>query len=189
MPPKPRKDSNGKTLADKALDKYIDWIVEEIYKEYGLGKKDNDIIDIEAKKLAWRTLHAWTQTKEHFVIERSRFYLRLLDSSDSNSTNLQFLKALVNRIVLYLCEYCKNGPKRSFKDIQKMIFTEVYTNNPYVRGLELYQAERRAKGQPRTIQSVAERKKRARIQAHKDKCAVERQVRIEFVEVSYYRKK
>lgn len=189
MPPKPRKDSSGKTLADKALDKYVDWIVEEIYKEYGLGKKGTDITDIEDKKLAWRTLHAWDLDKENFAIEHTKLYLRLLDSNDSNSTNLQFLKALVNRMALYLSEYCQKGPKRSQNRAISILKDALYTNNPYIRGLELYQAERRANGQPRTMKSVADRKKRARIQAYKDKCAVERQVRVEFVEVSYYRKK
>ena len=189
MPPKQRKDKNGKTVADKALDKYIAYISAEVYKQYGLGKKDNDLQDTEAKKQAWTTIHAWDEAKEKFVIERTKLHIRLLDSGDSNSTNLQFLKALVNRIASYLSEYCQHGPKRSKNRARSMLIKALYENNSYIRGLELYQAERRANAQPRTQKTVADRKKRERIAAHKKKRDMEHQVHIMFVEVATYRKK
>ena len=112
-----------------------------------------------------------------------------MDSHDSNSTNLQFIKALVNRIAVYLSEYCQNGPKRSKNRAQKILKDALYENNSYIRGLELYQAERRMNAQPRTQKTVADRKKRERIAAQQKRRDVERQVHIMFVEVATYLKK
>lgn len=189
MPPKQRKDKNGETVADKELKKYISWISEEFYKQYGLGKVDNNLPDIDSKKLAWSTLHAWNQTKENFVIERTKLYIRLLDSADSNSTNLQFIKALVNRIASYLSEFCQHGPKRSKNRARNILIDILYKNNSYIRGLELYQMERRENARPRTQKSVADKKKRERIAAYKKGREMERQVHIMFVEVATCRKK
>ena len=189
MQSKQRKDKNGETVADKALKKYIAYISEEVYKQYGLGKLDNTLSDTDAKKTAWTTIHAWDEAKEKFVIERTKLHIRLLDSGDSNSTNLQFIKALVNRIASYLSEFCQHGPKRSKNHARKMLIDALYRHNSYIRGLELYQAERRANARPRTQKSVADKKKRERIAAHKKKRDMEHQVHIMFVEVATYRKK
>ena len=88
MQNKSRMDKNGETMADRALNKYIAWISEEFYKEFGLGKRDSNLPTIEAKKLAWQTLHPWNEDKEKFIIKQTKLYIRLLDSHDSNSTNL-----------------------------------------------------------------------------------------------------
>lgn len=184
-----RKDKNGETVADKALKKYISWISEEFYKQYGLGKKDNNLPTIEAKKLAWTTLHAWDEVKEKFVIERTKLYIRLLDSADSNSTNLQFIKALVNRIASYLSEYCQHGPKRSKNRAKSILVDTLYAKNSYIRGLELYQMERRNNKQPRTKKTLADKKKQERIATLRKKRDMENQIQIMFVEVSTYRKK
>lgn len=189
MQSKQRKDKNGETVADKALKKYILYISEEFYKQYGLGKGDNNLPDIESKKLAWQILHTWDQSKENFVIDRTKLYIRLLDSSDSNSTNLQFIKALVNRIASYLSEFCQHGPKRSKNRAKSILVDALYKNNSYIRGLELYQAERRTNARPRTKKSVANKKKQDLIAAKKKKREMEHQIHIMFVEVATYRKK
>lgn len=189
MQNKSRMDKNGETMSDRALKKYIAWISEEVYKEFGLGKRDSNLPNIEAKKLAWQTLHPWNEDKEKFIIKQTKLYIRLLDSHDSNSTNLQFIKALVNRIASYLSEYCQNGPKRSKNRAQKILKDALYANNSYIRGLELYQAERRQNAQPRTQKTVADRKKRERIAAQQKRRDMERQDHIMFVEVATYRKK
>ena len=121
MQHKSRKDKNGKTFADKVLEQYISYISEEVYEQYGLGKKDSDIIGTNAQKNAWMVLHNWDDAKEKFVIERTKTYIRTLDSTDSNSTNLQFIKALVNRIVAYLSVFCQNGPNRTIKSAKEML--------------------------------------------------------------------
>lgn len=189
MSPKQRKDKNGETVADKALKKYIAYISDEVYKKYGLGKVNTNLIDTEGKKQAWTTLHTWDEAKEKFVIERTKLYIRLLDSSDSNSTNLQFIKAFVNRIASYLSEFCQHGPDRSKNRLKSFLVDALYKNNSYVRGLELYQAERRANNQPRTQKSVADKKKHEHIVALQKKRDTEHQVHIMFAEVATYRKK
>lgn len=189
MQSKQRKDKNGETVADKALKKYIVYISEEFYKQYGLGKGGNNLLDIDAKKLAWITTHTWDEAKENFVINRTKLYLRLLDSSDSNSTNLQFIKALVNRIASYLSEFCQHGPKRSKNRAKSILVDALYKNNSYIRGLELYQAERRTNAHPRTKKSVANKKKQERITADCKRRDMENQVRFMFVEVATYRKR
>ena len=189
MQNKSRMDKNGETMADRALKKYIEWISEEFYNEFGLGKHDTNLQTIEAKKLAWQTLHPWNEDKEKFIINQTKLYIRLLDSHDSNSTNLQFIKALVNRIALYLSEYCQNGPNRSKNRAQKILKDALYENNSYIRGLELYQAERRQNAQPRTPKTIADRKKREHIAAQQKKRDMERQAQIMLVEAAAYRKK
>ena len=189
MQHKSRKDKNGKTFADKVLEQYISYISEEVYEQYGLGKKDSDIIGTNAQKRAWMVLHNWDDAKEKFVIGRTKTYIRTLDSTDSNSTNLQFIKALVNRIAAYLSVFCQNGPNRTIKSAREMLVNALYTNNSYVRGLELYRLERSLNPKPRTQKTVADKKKRERIQAQQKKRDMERQVHIMFVEVQTYRKK
>lgn len=189
MSPKQRIDKNGETFADKVLKKYIAYISEEVYKKYGLGDGCNNLPDIDAKKLAWTTTHTWDEAKEKFLIERTKLHIRLLDSHDSNSTNLQFIKALVNRIASYLSEFCQHGPKRSRNLAKSILVDAIYKNNSYVRGLEVYQAERRANNQPRTQKSVADKKKRERIAAQHKNHYMEHQVQRIFIETATYRKK
>lgn len=163
MSPKQRIDNNGETVADKALKKYIAYISEEVYEQYGLGDGCNKLPDIEAKKLAWITLHPWDEAKENFVIDRTKLHIRLLDSHDPNSTNLQFIKALVNRIASYLSEFCQHGPDRSRNLAKSILVDAIYKNNSYVRGLEVYQEGHRANNQQPTQEPVEPKKKRARI--------------------------
>ena len=189
MPSKQRKDKNGETVADKVLKQYATWISEEVYKQYGLGKKDNNLPDIAAKKNAWISLHAWSQDKEEYIIDRTKLFLRLLDSTNSNSTNLQFLNALINRIISYLNYWFKKESGRTNAEVRELLRNALYNNNSYVRGLELYQAERRACAVPHTPQDVAIKKKRERIEAQKKQREISSEIHFMFVEVQALRKK
>ena len=188
MQNKSRKDINGETFADRTLKLYITYIVEQMYSEYGLGMNDCDLHDTESKKYAWRTLHKWDKSKETFVINSTNMYIRMLDSKNSNSTNLQFIKAFVNRIASYLSEFCQNAPERSKFSTQKMLVESLYDNNSYVRGLQRYQTERREKSCPRTPELVAEKKKRKRISVEEHKARIERQVKMAFQETMHKNK-
>ena len=189
MASKQRKDQNGKTVSDKTNDRFIAWIADQVYSEYGLGKTDNATVAKSDQKLEWLTAHEWTADKEKFVINRSKLFIRLLDSADSNSTNVQFLQALVNRMTAHLLTFCQRAPNRSRGCTRQMLKEALFENNSYVRGLQLYQQERRTNMPPRTQKTVSDKKKRQRIDAQKQKREIERQVRFVFFEVASYRKK
>ena len=178
-----QKNQSDKTAADKTMDAFVEWMAKEMYCQYGLGTRENNLDGQDAKKLAWRKLHKWTSEKENFVINSAKMYIRLLDPKDPNSTNLLFIKALTNRMSKYLSLFLEGAPNRSRSQSEKILKNMLYTENQYIRGLELYQKVNRTKS--RTPQSIAEKHKRDRINARKAKRNMEIQVRILFNEAAY----
>lgn len=184
-----QKSQTGKTAADKAMDKFVSWIADEMYTNYGLGTRENSIDGHEAQILAWRSLHTWSKEKEDFVIKYAKLFIRLLNPNDSNSTNLMFIKALVNRMAAYLSLFLERGPNRTRNQTQKILKMALYDDNEYIRNLESHQKNKRAVKQPRTPQAVAARRKRERIDARQKKRELENQIQVLFVEVATYRKR
>ena len=87
MPPKQKNQKQGETVADKLLGKYKQYIAEEVYENHGLGPRGKD---------NWIESFPYSTSMEAFIIKNTKLWIRLLDSRDSNSSNPQFLKALVN---------------------------------------------------------------------------------------------
>ena len=184
-----QKGQKGKTAADRAMDEFVSWMADEMYKQYGLGTRANNLDGLEGKKLAWRSLQKWTKEKEDFVISHAKMFIRLLDPKDSNSTNLVFIKALTNRMAQYLSLFLEQGPNRARNQTQQMLKKILFVDNEYIRGLELHQKDKRAMAQSRTPQAVAARRKRERIDAKNEKRKLENQIRVLFMEVATYRKR
>lgn len=188
MASRSRKDASGKTLADKELDNFISWIAREIYNWDGLGTK-NVKIPVGTNKIdAWMDLHEWNENLEKFIIDKSKLYIRLLNTNPSNSTNLQFIKALANRMAMYLSEFCQQGPNRSKSRARKILMNALYKNNSYIRGLELYQQNRRENKEPFNKQAYIARKRNDRSIAMREKQKTEYQVNVLFIEAARYRK-
>lgn len=189
MPHNSRKDSNGQTLADRLTTEYSVWISEEIYDKYGIGKNQTMTCPrgISEQKLAWRNLFAWSNEMEQFIIEKTKTYIRLLDHRDSNTTNLRFLRALTNRIAVYLSGWAVNAPHRTFADATKIFTDALYDNSSYVRGVELRQATKQVIKKQRSKNFVASQRKQEKIAAKKKSRDISRQVHVIFIEVSKYR--
>ncbi len=188
-----RKDSNGQTLADRLTAEYSVWISEEIYKKYGIGKNqaltDNmgRVRPLRDQQMLWRVCFAWSNEMEQFIIEKTKTYIRLLDNGDSNMTNLRFLRALTNRMAVYLSGWAVNAPHRTFSDATKIFTDALYDNSSYVRGVELRQAAKQVIKEQRSKNFVTNQRKREKIAAKKKNRDISRQVHVIFIEVSKYR--
>ena len=176
MPPKQKNQKQGETVADKLLAKYKEYIAKEIYENHGLGPR---------AKNNWIESFPYSVKMETFVIKNTKLWIRLLDSRDSNSTNPQFLKALVNRIVAYLAQWAEDAPKRTRNSTVKFLKNELWDNNSYIQGMILWQQQRAQ----RTPQTVAAKHKRERIVNAKRNYDMHRQVNLVFVEVNQYKVK
>lgn len=181
MQPNKQNLEQKKTFADVVLEKYEAYISDAVYNEYGLGLKSTELETMEEQIAAWYDLHDWTESKEQFVIQSTRTFIRLLDK-DSNKTNLQFIKALTNRIALYLSQFCRCRPGSSIKHARKMLCDALYNENTYVIGLQQVQQARREQHQPRTKHSVTERRKRERAAAAAEQYKIHCQINMIFIE-------
>ncbi len=173
MPPKQKNQKHGETVADKLLAKYKEYIANEIYENHGLGPR---------AKTHWIDSFPYSTELESFVIKNTKLWIRLLDPRDSNSTNPQFLKALVNRIAAYLAEWTKEAPNRTYNTLKR----ELWDNNSYIQGLLLWQQQRNDNVR-RSPQMVSDKRKRERIANAKRDYDIHHQVNLVFIEVSQYK--
>lgn len=176
MPPKQKNQKQGETVADKLLGKYKQYIAKEIYDNHGLGPRGKD---------NWIESFPYSTSMESFIIKNTKLWIRLLDSRDSNSSNPQFLKALVNRIVVYLADWAENAPNRTKNSAIKALKRELWDNNSYIQGMLLWQQQQR--NTHRSPQTVAAKHKRERIANAKRNYDMHRQVSLVFIEVNQYK--
>lgn len=178
MPPKYKNQKQGETVADKLLVKYKQYIAEEVYENYGLGPcgKDN-----------WIGSFPYSTSMESFIIKKTKLWIRLLDSRDANSSNPQFLKALINRIVAYLADWAENAPNRTKNSTIRALKRELWDNNSHIQGMLLLQQQQR--NTPRTPQTVAAKRRREHIANAKRNYDMHRQVNLVFIEVNQYKMK
>lgn len=177
MPPKQKNQKQGETVADKLLVKYKKYIANEIYENHGLGPR---------AKTNWIDSFPYSTELESFIIKNTKLWFRLLDLRDSNSTNPQFLKALVNRIAVYLAEWTKDAPNRTYNTAVKTLKRELWDNNSYIQGLLLWQQQRNNNVR-RSPQMVSDKRKRERIANAKLDYDIHRQVNLVFIEVNQYK--
>lgn len=142
----------------------------------------------ESVRNRWRAECDYKPEAEKFLILKSRTYLRMLDLTDSNSTNPVFLKSLTNLMADYLSAYTMRSDKtrkHATQDLKK----ELYDENPYIQHLLANQAQKRKDGYTRTPEKVAARRKREAAQTAKRARELHNQVMAEFAETNTYRKK
>lgn len=186
MPPKNNnKYKRQETVADKAMDSYKEFISEALRQEFGYPMNAPKGYQITQ----WRSVWNHDPKKENFIITQTKVWLHTLDWRDSNSTNPQFLMALVNRIANYLSLYFEKGPNRTRNQTVKLLKQTLWNNNMYIQALLLYQSQKRDIKKNDSPQKRAARRKQDRKQIAHDNYKMSQQIRIEFIEVSTYRKK
>ncbi len=181
MQPNKPNNKQKKTFADVILEKCTAHISTDVYHEYGLGHKPTKLDKQDDKIAVWYDLHDWTESKEQFVIQSAKTFIRLLNK-DSNKTNLQFIKALTNRIASYLLQFCQHRPGVSKKRAHQMLRDALYAENSYVISLQQQQQARREQHRPRTKHSVTERRKRERIAAAVEQYKIHCHVNMIFID-------
>ncbi|MBQ8293975.1 MAG: hypothetical protein IJX89_01140 [Alphaproteobacteria bacterium] len=179
------KHKRPETVADKAMTAYKEFISETLYSEYGIPKD----IKGSCPKAQWRRGWAHDPRKENFIITQTKVWLHTLDWRDSNSTNPQFLLALVNRIANYLSLYFEKAPKRTHNQTVKLLKQALWNNNMYIQALLVYQSQKRATKKNDTPRKRALRQQQEHKQQASNNYKLAQQIRIEFIEVSTYRKK
>ena len=173
-----KNNVSKESAADRLLKKYIEWIAKAVYDNYGLGP---------ATKPNWIESFPHSVQLESFVISQTKVWLHTLDSRDSNSTNPSFLKALVNRIAVYLSDYAVKAPNTTKNRATNALKSALWDKNSYIQGLLCWHHQKRSNSQKRSPQTVAKRRQHERMaQARKD-YDTHRQVHLIFVEVSQYK--
>lgn len=138
----------------------------------------------------WRFQLPYSANTEAFLIMQTKVFIRMLDARDARSTNLGFLKPLVNEMADFLSAYTmRAGDVKRSQEI-KRLKAELWDNNAYIQELMARQAENRKNKEPRTPQSVAQKRKQIQIQQAKRDMELAKQVKGEFVAAGYrYHKK
>ncbi len=132
--------TNGQTAVQKAFAEYTLYITAEFVDQYGASYvRSQDI------RNAWRHTTKYNEEIELFLIVKSKTFIRALDARSSNSTNLQFLDALTNRMADYLSAYSAKNPaimkRKHARDILKQ---ELFHKSSYINFLRAQQSKKHA---------------------------------------------
>ncbi len=173
------------TAAQKVFDKYVRFITEAF-----LAQSDASYQNQETVRNRWRTEHEYSIDAEKYLIEQSRFYIRMLDSRDAKTHDPKFLLGLVKLIADYLSAYTMRAGRRTRKSAKNLLIDELYTNNRYVQNVLLKKQKEQRNMPPRQRKKIAYEKRREEEAARNAYDAtVSRQVRVVFVEAIQYKKK
>lgn len=165
------------------------------FKEYILGKFlekfGRSYDNVENLRDRWFHEYAYTADAEQFLIDESRFYLRIC----SNPREIKFLNTLTTHMADYLSEYTmryieypdRDARRAGRKAAKEQLKAELYTKNPYIQNL-VFKKTKRGIFQTDTRESDI-RRKRARIQRFKNDMDIHNQVKAEFIDVSQYKPK
>ncbi len=125
------KNNKKQTAAQKVFAAYTKHISELVIKKY--GPSYSTYTEIRNK---WRYLIPYNEAIEAFLIFQTKMYIRFLDSRDPNSTNPDFLKALVRLMADYLSAYTKNNPgQNSRKKAKELLNIALYDKCSYIQNL------------------------------------------------------
>lgn len=173
------------TKTQIVLSDYISFISPLIITEH---KHGISYMDTVASRNKWREQIPYSNETEQFLINKSKLFIRMLDSRDSTSTNPVFLKALINEIADYLSAYTVRNPnvKRTRRTATKLMIQELWDNNSYILGLLLYQAEKRERKKDNQLARQNNRIRKPNKKAQRN-FEIARQVRQEFADVNAYR--
>ncbi len=151
---------NKMSAAQKTFSTYTKYITEEFLDKYGASYST-----VESIKNTWRHKTPYNKEVEDFLIFKSKMFIRLLDTRDSNSTNPEFLKALINLISDYLSAYTQNSPENiKRKKAKEQLNRILYNQSAYIQNLIEKQAINRAnhnRKQKKYIREVRNKKSEA----------------------------
>ena len=144
------KNWQQQTAAQRTFSQYVKYITKILLEEYGPSYANpNEILN------TWRNLFPYSKTVEDFLIFKTKIFIRTLDGRDSNSTNPQFLQALIKEIADYLSAYTMKNPNvHTRKKAKMLLFDALYNQSAYIQNLL-------------TQQSIARRKREQRQKTYK----------------------
>lgn len=178
---------NKTSAAQKTFSAYTKYITEEFLEKYGTSYST-----AESVKNTWRHKTPYNKEVEDFLIFKSKMFIRLLDTRDSNSTNPEFLKALIDLISDYLSAYTQNSPENiKRKKAKEQLNRVLYDQSTYIQSLLEKQAMKHAKNNRRQKQYVREaRNKKSKVQnAQQNFNNSKKFIKIQVVEMYYIKNK
>lgn len=151
-----KNNPNRISASQKTFSTYTKHITEEILATYGPSYSTPETV-----KNSWRHKTPYKKEIEDFLIFKSKMFIRLLDPRDSNSTNPEFLKALITLIADYLSAYThKNSEIPTRKKAKELLFRTLYNQSAYIQNLLAIQAEKRTRRDYKQAKYVRENKRK-----------------------------
>lgn len=178
---------NKISAAQKTFSAYTKYITEEFLEKYGASYSN-----AESVKNTWRHKTPYYKEIEDFLIFKSKMFIRLLDTRDSNSTNPEFLKALIDLISDYLSAYTqKSSEKIKRKKAKEQLNRILYNQSAYIQTLLEKQAINRAKRNHRQTKYIREtRSKKSETQnALQNFNTTKKFIKVQSVEMCYIKNK
>lgn len=178
---------NKISAAQKTFSTYVKYITEEFLEKYGASYST-----AESVKNTWRHKTPYNKEVEDFLIFKSKMFIRLLDTRDSNSTNPEFLKALIDLISDYLSAYTQNSPENiKRKKAKEQLNRVLYDQSTYIQSLLEKQAMKHAKNNRRQKQYVREarNKKSEKQNALQNFNNSKKFIKLQVVEICYIKNK
>jgi len=170
------KNQNQQSAAQRLFAQYVKYITQIVVTEYGPSYSDPKEI-----RNTWRYTFSYSKKIEDFLIFQTKMYIRTLDARDSNSTNPQFLRALVKLMSDYLSAYTmRSSDTMTRKKAKQVLESALYEQSAYIQNLLMRQAMARyTKRKPQKRPSVGAAKRMADT---KRRFAGAKQIQIQFVE-------
>ncbi len=154
-----RKNQNQETAAQLASSMYEEEISNAVISKFGGSYSTYNEIHSN-----WRTTFPYYKEIENFIIAQTKTYIRNLDPRKSDSTNPQFLHALITFIANFLSLYTMRADKSyTRKKARKILEAELYTNFSYIQNLiarQLAAREYREKAKRNTYKKPARKKQK-----------------------------
>ncbi len=95
-------------------------------------------------KYSWQIKLLYKKEIEDFIILKTKVFLWLLDTHNSNYKDPKFLKILISLIADYLSTYTQNNPRiTNRKEAKERLTKELYNQSTYIQSLLTKQAEKR----------------------------------------------
>lgn len=144
-----KKSRSEKT--NKAFGLFTRFITEQFVEKFG-----KSYMTVENVGNKWRTQVDYSIEAEHFLIEKSKLFLRMLDTKDSDNLNPQFLCSVIKSMADYLSKYTMRAlipanskdcdEKQARKEAERFLFEVLYINNSYIKNL-LEKSHRKHQGE------------------------------------------
>lgn len=154
-----RRNQNQETAARLASSIFEEEISNAVISKFGGSYSTYSEIHS-----SWRKTFPYYKEIEDFIIAETKTYIRNLDSRKSDSTNPQFLHALVILIANFLSLYTMRASSSyTRKKARKILEDELYTNFSYIQNLiarQLAMREYREKSKRNTYKKPARKKQK-----------------------------
>ena len=158
-------------------------IAEHVIEAYGSSYQTYETVGD-----TWVKTLRYTPAIEKDIINTSKFFVRMLDTRDSKSTDPNFLYSLMDSISEFLGEYTVRKKPGTVKRLEtERLMHILWEENSYIRGLLARQARKRQARSAKAFRKKEEKKKR--IEKAQQERKFVNQVKYEFVSVSFYRRK